>query len=168
MLEQEMLNLAKLLKNVTIAEVMSKPARTISVNDDFSVAEEIFVTHKLRHLPVVGSDNKLIGVLSQRDVYRAVAPRRFIDGTVYYREGIIIDQDGYYEKDSLNQFIINNIMQKNPKSLTADRPLGEAIHIMVKEKAGCVPIVDKNMKVVGVITRFDFLKFADKIYSSQL
>jgi CBS domain-containing protein len=168
MLEKEMLVLAKLLKNVKVEEVMGKPARTINVNDDFSVAEEIFVKHKLRHLPVVGNDGKLVGVISQRDVYRAIAPRRFIDGTVYFREGIIVDQDGYYEKESLNKFIINSIMRKNPSTLTPDQSLGEAIHILVKEKVGCVPIVDKNMKVVGIITRFDFLKFADRIYSSQL
>ena len=165
MLAEDLAHMAKLLKKVTVGEVMTKPARTLDVNDDFSVAEELFVNHRLRHLPVVGPDKKLIGILSQRDVYRAIAPRRFVDGTVYYREGIIVDQDGFYEKESLNQFIINSIMHKNPKSLTVEKPLGDAIQIMVKNKAGCVPIVDKKNCVVGIITRFDILKFADAIYS---
>ena len=161
-------HLGTILKTVAIGDIMSKPVKTINVNEDFSRTEELFVKLKIRHLPVVDNSKKLIGLISQRDVYRAVSPRRFVDGTVYFREGIIIDQDGYYEKESLNQFILNHIMHKNPKALTADRPIGNALHIMVTDKVGCVPIVDKDYHVVGVITRFDFLKFADQIYIQTL
>ena len=164
--KEDISHLASLLKKVTIGEVMTKPVRTINVLDDFSAAEEIFVSKKIRHLPVVDG-GKLVGIISQRDVYRAIAPRRFVDGTVYYRDGIIIEQDGYYEKESLNQYIINHVMHKNPKSLTSDRPLGEAIHVMATEKSGCVTIVDKNNRVTGIITRYDILKFADRIYTQS-
>jgi acetoin utilization protein AcuB len=159
---------ASLLKKVSVEEVMSSPACTINVQSDMSTVEETFVKEKIRHMPVVDNDRKLVGLISQRDIYRAVAPRRFIDGTVYYREGIIIDQDGYYEKDSLNKFILNHVMHKDPKAVTANKSLGDAVHIMVTEKLGCVPVIDKDQRVIGIITRFDILKFSNLIYKEVI
>ncbi len=52
-------------------------------------------------------------------------------------------------------------MHKNPKVLTGEDSLADAIHIMITKKNGCVPIVDANKHVVSIITRIDILKIAD-------
>lgn len=154
-----------LLQGLKVSDLMSSPVKTIQHTEPFSKAEELFVENRIRHLPVVDEDSKLIGVISQRDVYRAVAPRRFVDGTVHYREGIIVDKDGYYEKDSLNKYILQYIMGKEPLVVTPDQPLAEAIDLMVRDKAGCVTVVNTSRHVVGIITRFDLLKFCSSLFA---
>ncbi len=153
------------LKKILIKDVMTKPVTTVHVNEDFSVVEEIFVTHDIRHLPVVDDAKKIVGIISQKDVYRRIAPRRSPDGKIVLTEDIIIDKDGYYEKESLNKYILNYVMSKNPVVLTEEKSLGDAIHAMAFSRVSCVPIVDGKKHVIGILTRIDILKFADKVYT---
>lgn len=155
--------LATLLKQVTVADIMTTPVRTIDINEPFSTAEEIFVQEGIRHLPVVNAQQKLVGVLSQRDVYRAIAPRRFVDDSVIYREGIIVDKDGYYEKESLNHYVLKHIMRRDPKTVFPEQLAAEAVHIMTLDKVGCVPVIDSEKHVLGIVTRTDVLRFLSKI-----
>lgn len=155
--------MAELLKHVTVADIMTSPARIININDPFATAEEIFVKEGFRHLPVVDAQQRIVGVISQRDVYRAIAPRRFLDDSVIYREGIIVDKDGYYEKDSLNHYVLKHIMRRQPKCVTADQLAAQAVHIMTLDKVGSVPVITPEKHVVGIVTRTDVLKFLSKI-----
>jgi CBS domain-containing protein len=50
---------------------------------------------------------------------------------------------------------IQDLMTKNPRTVTADATLAEAASIMRDEDAGVVPIVDAENHVVGVITDRD-------------
>src|SRR3989338_1157869 len=101
-MSEHLKHLGKLLKEVSVKAIMKKPVRTVNVNEDFSRVEEIFVAYGIRHLPVVDGNHKLVGLITQKDVYRRVAPRRFIDGKVTYMNDRIIDEDGYYDKENLN------------------------------------------------------------------
>lgn len=155
----------ELLKEIRLKDVMTTPVTTVVVDDDFSCVEEMFVKNKIRHLPVVNHDEEIVGVVSQKDVYRRVAPRRSSEGKVLYHEDIIVDKDGYYEKDSLNKYILNCVMKKKPYVLKGSDCLGDAIHLMTINNLSCVPIVDEKRHVVGIITRIDILKFANAIYT---
>jgi acetoin utilization protein AcuB len=159
--------LAAILKQVTVADIMTSPVRTIDINEPFATAEEIFVKEGIRHLPVVDAQNKLVGILSQRDVYRAISPRRFMDDSIVYRDGIIVDKDGYYEKESLNHYILKHIMRRQPQSVTPDQLAANAVHIMNLDKVGSVPVVDSEKHVLGIVTRTDVLKFLSKITWAQ-
>ncbi len=165
--EQDSKYLKIFLKDTLIKEVMTVPAICVHVDDDFSLVAELFVAKDIRHLPIIDGSGKLVGFISQRDLYRTLAPRKFFDGKVYYDKNTIIDENGYYEKDTLNQYILNYIMHKDPPCLTPENTIGDAIHSMVQQKVGCVTIVDKDKKPVGVITRFDVLKLADSVYTTH-
>lgn len=152
--------LKEILHKIEIADVMSKSIIVIEEGEDFSQVEEIFVSKKIRHLPVVNSQKEIVGLISQRDLYKCIAPRRAPDGNVVFQPGVIMDGDGYYKKESLDRYILRNVMKKDPRVLTAEQTLGDAIHLMVTEKSGCVPIVDQAQHVIGLLTRFDILRLA--------
>ena len=46
-------------------------------------------------------------------------------------------------------------MIRNPVTLTADRTIGEALEIMKKYSISGIPVVDKNEKLVGILTNRD-------------
>lgn len=160
--EKKIMELCKIVHHIPVEEVMSKPPKTINVNDELSAVEEMFVSEKIHHLPVVNSKKEVIGLISQRDIHRRISPRRAQNGSIMYRKDIIIDEDGYYEKESLDRYILNYVMKQDPTLATKEKTLGDVIRIMVDEKVGCVPIVDEKKKAIGVITRFDILKLAVK------
>lgn len=50
-------------------ELMTSPVRTVSPDDDLSVAARIMLTEHVKRLPVV-SDGKLVGMLARHDLLR--------------------------------------------------------------------------------------------------
>ena len=49
---------------------MSKDVATLGRNDTLSVVDDLMTMRRIRHFPVV-HDGKLVGILSQRDLFRA-------------------------------------------------------------------------------------------------
>ncbi len=51
-----------------VEKVMTKKPFTIGDDSTFEEAKSIIINHKVRHLPVVDSDGKLVGMLSVRSI----------------------------------------------------------------------------------------------------
>ncbi|MDE6771846.1 MAG: IMP dehydrogenase [Muribaculaceae bacterium] len=55
-------------ENLPIAEVMTKENIVTTTNPDLAEASQILLRHKIEKLPVVDNDNKLIGLITYRDI----------------------------------------------------------------------------------------------------
>ena len=126
---------------------MVSPIVTVHQDDEFHVVWEKFVLHGIRHLPVVNDAGGVVGLISQRHLYKIHSPRYLEDGS------------WYYDKDMLDGFILKNVMLAEPFTLTPDNTLEEAMRPMVTSKLGCVPIIDKYRMPVGIVTRVDVIQF---------
>lgn len=51
-------------------DLMSSPVITIRDDADLSEAAQIFVEHRIRHLPVVDREDRLVGMLSRSDLLK--------------------------------------------------------------------------------------------------
>ncbi len=153
------------LKQTLVKEIMSTPVVTLEKDAQFSEVEEKFVDYEIRHLPVVDSEGKLAGIITKRDLYRTLAPRKAIDGNVDYVKDKIIEKDTevFYFKEMLDSFILEKIMIRNVATLKEDNSVAEVIHLMVEKKIGSVVIVDKYKKIIGIVTRYDILMLANKV-----
>jgi CBS-domain-containing membrane protein len=137
----------EILKVTKIEAVMSKKVVFVRDNDEFALVQEKLAANDIRHLPVVNDAGNVVGLISQRHLYKIHSPRRLENG------------DWYYDKDQLNEFILKNVMVPDPFTLRADQSLYEALTVIVTTKLGCIPIVDQYRRPVGMLTRSDFLKF---------
>ncbi len=135
------------LKKTKIKDVMASPAITVNENDDFSKVHEKFELYDIRHLPVVRDGGALVGLITQRELFKIHSPRKLEDGR------------WFYDKDLLNSFILKNVMFKDIFTLKVEDSLYPAVEYMVSHKFGCIPIVDEHGFVKGIITRDDVLKF---------
>jgi acetoin utilization protein AcuB len=154
---------AALLKKISLKEVMSKPVVTVNVAGDLLVVEEKFVENGIRHLPVVDNLGKLVGLITQRDLYRIISPRRFFDPNMRNAFDIIVDKDGFYSKEMLEGFILEKVMIPDPVALKAENSIAQAVQAMVKHQVGCIPVVDNGRRVIGMFSRFDFLKLMTRM-----
>lgn len=137
-----------LLKKVKIQEVMTTPVISIDVEAPFGNVVKLSQGRHIRHLPVVNSQMEVVGLMTQRDLYKIQPPHKNEDG------------QWVYDFDMLDGIILKTVMTPNPVTLTHDRPLAEAILPMVRHKYGCIPIVDQQKKLCGIITSYDILKIA--------
>src|SRR3990167_3906126 len=109
----------QLFERVKISNVMSKPV-TINFKDTLSNAKLKFNNHNISHLIVVDDGGKLEGILSPKYLYKAQSPRKIITKDMGYARDIISDGDSFYMKETLDSYLLSNIMYKNPYTLGPD------------------------------------------------
>jgi CBS-domain-containing membrane protein len=137
------------MKDVLLKDVMVTHVISLREDEHFSRVEQELRTHHIRHLPIVNHENKLVGIITQRDLFRIMSPR--------------ITEEGYfYDTSSLDQFILKHKMTPNPLALKPESTVAEVIHIMADHKYGCIPIVDQSGTLVGIVTQVDILKYVSR------
>jgi CBS domain-containing protein len=134
------------LKDILLKDVMVKKPITIDIDASFGLVEDYFRRYHIRHLPVVDKPNVLQGIITQRDLYKICAPRKTIEGELVY------------DKEELNKFILKYVMTPTPYALGPDDTLEHCIDAMVTTRYGCIPVVDKDKKLLGIVTQIDTLR----------
>jgi acetoin utilization protein AcuB len=116
-----------------ISLFMSPSPHSIGKDQKLAVAHAMMRVNRIRHLPVLEA-GKLIGLLSQRDLY-------FIE-TI---KGIDLEKD-----------TVEDAMTSDTYCVKPAEPVGRVVSEMAKRRLGSAVVVDKG-KVVGVFTTTDAL-----------
>lgn len=98
----------------------------------------------IRHLPVLDDRERLVGVVTDRDIKRASpseATSLDIHEILYLVEKIAVSR----------------VMSREPITVAPDTSVREAAKIMVDRKIGCLPVVSGE-KLVGIVTGIDLLR----------
>ncbi|MCM8775293.1 MAG: CBS domain-containing protein [Candidatus Omnitrophica bacterium] len=138
-----------MFRNVRLREIMASPAVTVNIQDSFKKVEEKFRMKGIRHLPVLDDAGRIVGLVTQRDLFRIAPPHPTEDGYVF-------------DTTFLNGFILKYVMTRDPMTLGPDDSLAKAVEIMARNKYGCIPIVDSEKKILGIVTETDVLKFVSR------
>jgi acetoin utilization protein AcuB len=128
---------------MSVEQIMSKTVVTVELDDSLRVVKEIFDNTRFHHLLVVES-GELLGVLSDRDLLKALSPNI---GTV--RE---IARD----VATLNKKV-HQIMTREPIVLKQNAGVFNALEIFNNHNISCIPVVDDEFKPVGIISWRDIL-----------
>ncbi len=135
---------------------MSSPALTITPDTPFQDALRLMHERKIRRLPVVDRNGKLVGIVSERDLLHA-APSPATSLSVWELNYL------------LWKLTVKDLMATKVLTVTPDALLQEAATIMLEKKIGGLPVVDQDQKVVGVITETDIFKaLVDMLETEQL
>lgn len=138
-----------MIKDVPVREIMVSPVVTVYVNEPLSHVEEKLRRKGIRHVPVVDEYEHVVGLMSQRDLYRILSPH-------------ITDAGLRYDEEALNTFVLKHVMTKNPLTLRQEDTLSKAVDVMARLKYGCCPVVDSFGKIIGIVTESDVLKYLAK------
>ena len=127
-----------------VKERMSKNPATIQPNDGLKDAIWKMEHGHFRHLPVVDEKNKLIGVLTDRDV-KLIRPSLAFTNK----------EDAEVQLWSIS---VQQAAVFDPISVKPETTLKEAAQLMLRWHVGGLPVVDNQGTVVGVITYTDILR----------
>jgi acetoin utilization protein AcuB len=131
-------------RTMNVAEIMTRKIVTVELGDRLSTVKEIFDRSKIHHLLAV-EDGKLYGVISDRDLLKALSPAL---GTV---------SETYKDRAALNRQV-HQIMTRKPITLPPDAPLADAIELLLTRNISCIAIADAEQRPLGIVTWRDALK----------
>lgn len=119
----------------------------ISVHPDTPLLEvqNLLKQHGFRHLVVVDDDGALSGVLSNRDVLKALSP--FLNTSAETQRDV----------RTLAQ-PARELMNKTPHTVTPDTPAQEAASVLLDGAISALPVVEGD-ELVGIITTKDLLRY---------
>jgi len=152
-------SLQELFAKVKISDVMNKLVVTIYEDEDLSLAQTKFINHGVTHLIVLNRRDELVGVLSQKYLYKTHSPRKIIGDRPTYDKSVIVDGDSFFDKTTLDKYILRTIMKKDPFAMRPQDTILHAIVEMSRLNLGCIPVINKNRSVTGVITSNEVIKF---------
>jgi acetoin utilization protein AcuB len=128
-----------------VGDWMSTDVATVTEDVSMIKAGRIMREKKIRRLPVVDKDGRLIGIVSERDL-KAASPSS------------ATTLDMYEMTYLLSELKIKGIMTKSPTSIRISDTVERAALIMRDRKFGSLPVVDEIGKVVGIITDTDIFR----------
>jgi acetoin utilization protein AcuB len=127
-----------------IRDMMTKNPITVDSETLVIDAQKIMKENNVRRLPIVDK-GKLVGIVTQHDLLMASPSPA---------TSLSIHELNYL----LSKMKVNEIMKKNPVTLTPDTPFEEALKIGQENKIGSFPVVE-NGKLVGIATESDIVRF---------
>ena len=123
------------VRTITVGDFMTRELVTVGEGDDLALAESVLRLGSIRHLPVV-RDGRLVGLVTQRDLLRTLSTHDRRSSTV------------------------RDIMIGAPATARPTTSLVAAARQMLEQKYGCLPVVESDGRLVGIITEADFVRFA--------
>lgn len=134
---------------MTVNNIMSHGVVTIEFEDDLYVVRARFEEYGFHHL-LVTENSKLIGVISDRDLLRAISP--YVDTPA----------ETTHDAATMNKRA-HQIMTRHPITIDADTEILDAIALFNQTGVSCLPVVDNQFKPIGIITWRDILKTVEVI-----
>lgn len=119
-----------------VEEMMTPGVIALHEDDTVAIADEQMRLADIRHIPVVDGQNHVVGIVSNRDIYKVL-------GT----------------PDAAKKRIAE-IMSRDVLTVAPEAPAFRAAEIMLDNKIGALPVVSEDEVLIGIVTETDFLSVA--------
>lgn len=133
-----------------LSSIMTKEVVTVDMDTALKTICGIFNSKRFHHLLVVEQD-ELCGVISDRDLLKALSP--FLNTLAEQ------DRDLSTLKKRAHQ-----IMSRKTITITKEASSEDAARLMLRENISCLPVISSDGKIEGIVTWKDLLK----AYSQQV
>jgi CBS domain-containing protein len=128
----------------TVRDIMTQNPATLERNETLDLAESVMNLGRIRHMPVV-DDGKLVGILSQRDLFRSA----------------LITALGFGRKVTsalIKTIKVKEVMTEKVITISPNTSIKDAARQMIDKKIGCLPVVEED-RLIGLVTETDMLRY---------
>lgn len=131
---------------LTIGQFMSTDLFTVSPDDLIDFAASVMDWRHIRHVPVEDREGRLVGLVTHRGLLRLLTSGA---------------------NRELKPITVQEIMVKDPVTITPSTSSLEAMELMRKHRVGCLPVVEGD-QLVGIVTSYDFLEASARLFQQHL
>ncbi|MBZ2188736.1 CBS domain-containing protein [Alcanivorax sp. JB21] len=124
------------MSSLLVKDVMAKHPPAIAEGTPLTDVVDTLLRHKLTGLPVIDSDEQVVGFVSEQDCLRSMLV------SSYHAEGSPKVED---------------VMRRDPLTIGLDRSVVDIAEQMIKQKPKIYPVVDERHRLVGLLVRSQVL-----------
>ena len=128
---------------IYVSDLMTSRVFTLRRTDTLQDVRSLMQLAKIRHIPVTEDGDRFVGLLTHRDLL-----------------GYAVSINREEQEEIESSILVGDIMQTDVRTVAPDTLLREAAEILYRNKYGCLPVLDGDNKLVGIITEADFLRLA--------
>ncbi len=130
---------------MNVASIMTRKVFTVDMDDSLKTVRNIFKHVEFHHI-LVDDGKKLVGVISDRDLLKAISP--FLGTRCENRDDTI----------ALNKKV-HQIMSKIIITVDAETSIEQANDLLLENDISCLPVISHQGRVEGIVTWKDILGF---------
>ena len=144
-------------RKTPISNIMTLEVKSVTPNTTMDVVDKIFQAESFHHLPVVENGN-VVGIISSKEIFLLK------DHFTLFKSR---------DTDSMNQKILRSLLAKEvmTKDIMTVNPtdtVDYAVDIFRENLFHALPVVDKEKKLVGIITPYDIMTWSFRREPSPL
>lgn len=129
-----------------VSRSMSRKVVTVVKETTVLDAKNLMQRQGIRHLPVVDDENRLVGIVTDRDI-RSALPYDLAKRDADPRE-----------KEKYAHLKVGHIMSTDLLPVSPTHTLQDALLLLEKKKVGSLPVVDDDNRVVGILSVRDLMR----------
>ena len=144
------------MKKVPVSELMEKDP--VSTRVDMPLTELVaqLKRYGFRAMPVIDDDGKLVGVVSETDVFLKEKGVPFSLEKVPTLLGRMVAEDELQDFEPTRRVKVDEVMSTTIVTLPPNATLEDAAMLMLKRNFSLIPVVEDD-KLVGIVRRIDIL-----------
>ena len=138
-----------------VCDIMTPNPVCISDEASLKDAHQLMQSRNVRHLPVISeTTGEFIGLLTHKKMIASV-----LTMLNKYGQGALDRKERYTP--------IADVMETQAQKLGLDEPLTVVVQYFIDNKLGCLPVVDAQNKVLGIVSSSDFVKLCQRLLLLQ-
>ena len=124
--------------NEFVKTIMTTDLITVNPQTKLSSVRQIFMSHKIHHLPVMDKD-KLVGLVTTYDMWKnEIAPSEYADANV------------------------SRVMTTSIAKIRPHDKIGTAAELFLDNRFHALPVINEHNHLVGIVTSFDVMLYQFK------
>ena len=129
---------------MTVADFMTTDVVTLTEDETLAHAQRCMARGRIRHLPVV-RERTLVGLITHRDLLAASF-------------SIFAEVEANEQRRVFDTVRVVEAMHRDVVTVSPELLVSKAARILLENKYGCLPVVDDEQRLQGIITEADFLR----------
>lgn len=128
---------------------MTRGVRTLGPEGNLAEASDLMAEHRIRHVPIVDNECRILGLVSQRDLLRGAL-------------GGGSDLPASIQRAYLRSIGVTEVMVESLEVVEPHTPIKEAAGRMLASKIGSLLVIEGE-RLVGILTEHDFVRYVERI-----
>lgn len=149
---------------IKASDIMNSNVLSIGPNASVEEAVKILSQNQISGLPVVDDKNRLIGIITERDIVvfssdLHIIPLMSSSNWISPYTDVSKISSSKRGFELISKTNVEKVMTKKLYDVTGDSNWFEIVKIMKSGRINHIPVVDKERKLIGIITRTDMLNY---------